>query len=449
MKRKQDDPQNDGDERVTPPTPANLSESPPQGTATDSSEPLAVEDTSRTTDTTPSEREAEAEAASSSRPRSNASGIISSLALVLALAAVLGVLWLWQGRGVDTGEADAVTSTLASLANDLDEAKQSLDDLRDEVAGLYGGDSDFDRELASLKEQVEDLNEDFERLPARVAEIETTMSSLQGISTGARENWWLAEAEYYMQIANAQLQLAGRPLLASEALRFADERVRQSGNPALTGVRRALSAELQALDAMVEPDVEGITMRLASLADAVSTLPIEEDVARAATGMPAMDPDAGPLDRTWASLKAAFGDVVSVRRTDEAVQPLLSPDARYFLRANLALQMQTARLAMLRGEQAVFEQSLADAEDWLREYFDRDSAAVQSALATVADIRNQYTTTDLPDISGSLRLLRQYRARAGDRQVTDNPVDAAADNAVNNLVESAVDDADGPDEMSQ
>ncbi|HEX7719926.1 MAG TPA: uroporphyrinogen-III C-methyltransferase, partial [Woeseiaceae bacterium] len=200
---------------------------------------------------------------------------------------------------------------------------------------------------------------------------------------------------------------------------------------------------------MVEPDVEGITMRLASLADAVSTLPIEEDVARAATGMPAIDPDAGPLDRTWASLKAAFGDVVSVRRTDEAVQPLLSPDARYFLRANLALQMQTARLAMLRGEQEVFEQSLTDAEDWLRQYYDRDSSAVQSALATITDIRNQYPSTDLPDISESLHLLRQYRALAGAGRPVDSPPDTAADNAVDSSVDSAVDNTDEPDDNSQ
>ncbi|MEX0975754.1 MAG: uroporphyrinogen-III C-methyltransferase [Woeseia sp.] len=442
MKRKQDDPQTAGDERETPSMAANPAESPIQETTTGSSGPIAAE-ASRETGTSSSEASGEAlgeaagDPATSPRTRSYAASIVAALALILALAAALGVAWLtWQGLSQGTEQA-ATNTTLTSLAGNLDEARQSLDDLQQEVADLDESDRDVDRELASLTEQVDGLNEDLESLPARVADLETTMASLQGISTGARENWWLAEAEYYMQIANAQLQLAGNPLLAAEALRFSDERVRQLGNPALTGVRRALSAELQALDAMVKPDVEGITMRLASLTDAISSLPIEENVAQDATGMPAIDPDAGPLDRTWASLKAAFGDVVSVRRSDEAVQPLLSPDARYFLRANLALQMQAARLALLRGEQSVFAQSLIDAEDWLREYYDRDSAAVQSALATIADIRDRYTTTDLPDISESLRLLRQYRARAG------------AGEAVNSAVDNTVENADGPDDNSQ
>ncbi len=443
MKRKQDDPQNAGDERESPPAPVNFSESPPQETAIDSSEPIAAEESSRATDTNPPD------AASSLPPRNYVASMIASLALLLAIAAVFGVAWLaWQGRGLGTEQADT-DATLSSMAVNVDAAMQSLDDLRNEVADLDANDDDTDRELASAKDRLEDLNEDLESIPARVADLETTMSSLQGISTGARENWWLAEAEYYMQLANAQLQLAGKPLLAREALRFADERVRQSGNPALTGVRRALSAELQALDAMAELDVAGITMRLASLADAVSNLPIDEDVVRAATDMPAIDPDAGPLDRTWASLKAAFGDVVSVRRTDEAVQPLLSPDARYFLRANLALQMQTARLALLRGEQSVFEQSLGDAEDWLREYYDRDSAAVQNALATITNIRNQYTTTDTPDISESLRLLRQHRALAGAGRSVDNAVDNTVDNAADSADDDAVDNANRPDDNSQ
>jgi uroporphyrin-3 C-methyltransferase len=341
----------------------------------------------------------------------------------VALAALLGVLYLaWQGRDIGTEQADT-GAAVASLSDNVDEALQSLADLREGIDNLDDSDADIERDLSSIERQIEDLRENYESVPARLAALETAMSSLQGISTGVRENWWLAEAEYYLQIANAQLQLAGNPRLASEALRFADERLRRLGNPALSDVRRALTGELQMLDAMETPDIEGITMRLASLADAVASLPIGDDVARAASDIPPVDPDAGPVDRAWASLKAAFGDVVSIRRTDEAVRPLLSPDARYFLRANLALQMQTARLALLRGEQTVFEQSLEDAEGWLRRYFDRDSAAVQSTLATLAEIRDEYTIGDPPDISESLRLLRQYRTMAGARE----PVDPALD----------------------
>ena len=121
-----------------------------------------------------------------------------------------------------------------------------------------------------------------------------------------------------------------------------------------------------------------------------------------------VDPELSGMDRALASLKRALGDVVSVRRTDEAAAPLTAPDAVYFLRANLALQLQAARLALLRSEKEIFDASLDDASDWLNRYYDTDSAPVQSALDTIAEIRDGTFSISPPDISESLRLLRQH-----------------------------------------
>jgi uroporphyrin-3 C-methyltransferase len=90
----------------------------------------------------------------------------------------------------------------------------------------------------------------------------------------------------------------------------------------------------------------------------------------------------------------------------------MTPDAVYFLRTNLTLQLQAARLALLRSEQAVFQQSLDDAAAWLDLYFDTGSAQVASALQTITEIRGGLTVLSTPDISESLRLLRQFNSIA-------------------------------------
>jgi uroporphyrin-3 C-methyltransferase len=87
----------------------------------------------------------------------------------------------------------------------------------------------------------------------------------------------------------------------------------------------------------------------------------------------------------------------------------VSPDAEYFLRNNIALQLQAARLALLRGEQAIFEQTLDDTSALLNTYFDSQSEQVAGALLTIAEIRRSVFTTAMPDVSGSLRLIRQFR----------------------------------------
>jgi uroporphyrin-3 C-methyltransferase len=226
----------------------------------------------------------------------------------------------------------------------------------------------------------------------------------------------LAEAEYYMQIANAQLQLGNNPRLAMLALEMADERVVQMANPALTDVRRALADELAALEAMEKPDLQGATLTLASLARVVDSLPLRVAGSTMGRGESTSDEELGATGRAWASVKDAMSGLVKVTPPDEETRALLTPDAARLIRSNLALQLQAARLALLRGEQAIFEQSLEDADALLEQYFDSGSAQVASARDTIAEIRDSMVAVAAPDISDSLRLIRQFRVLSENAQ---------------------------------
>jgi len=342
------------------------------------------------------------------RQRRGSVGFVGWLALVLSLGALTGTAYLvldnWRARNT-VEKSDAA---LASMTGTLNATRDSLNTLGQRLDSLAARDVASVTELQSLERRLNERVQGFESLPGRISNLEGSISSLQGISTGVRDAWLLAETEYYMQIANAQLQLAGNPYLASLALSFADERLLQLADPALTEVRRALSDELRAIEIMEKPDIEGVTLTLASLAGVVDSLPLRQEVDVPDEATDEIDQNLSGIDRAFASLKRTVRDIVSVRRTDEATEPLIAPDAVYFLRANLGLQLQAARLALLRSEKEIFEQSLDDASDWLSRYYDTESAPVQSALATIAEIRNGLFSVSPPDISESLRLLRQH-----------------------------------------
>jgi uroporphyrin-3 C-methyltransferase len=268
---------------------------------------------------------------------------------------------------------------------------------------------DYSGDIAAVRSDVEDQIRLLNSLPSRMTSLESSVASLAGISAGARETFLLAEAEYYLQIGNAQLQLANNPRLASLALGMADERVTQLSDPALTAVRRAISDELAALEVMDKPDLEGATLTLASLARVVESLPLASS--RGADEESTSDEsEQSGFDRAWGSVTDAMSGLVKVTPPDEAKLALVSPDAEYFLRNNIALQLQSARLALLRGEQSIFEQTLDDTSALLDAYFDKSSPQVESAQLTIAEIRSDVFTTSAPDISESLRLLRDYRS---------------------------------------
>ena len=356
--------------------------------------------------------------------------ILSFLALVAALVAVGGVALQQLRSPEETPESDAATvETVTALENSaaenaaavrelrsaLEPLRQSLATVEQRVAGLAADDGVAAADIDAIERRLDQQLTAIESVPARVASMERAMSTLRGMSTGARDAWLLAQAEYFLQVANTELELARNPGIAEKALQMADERLLSLGDPGLTDVRRALSAELRALEALDVPDIAGTALTLASLSRVVDTLPIRRQLLTKLPEDGAEADDTGiselsGADRALATLREAFNGIVSVRRTDEEAEPLIAPEAIYFLRANLALQLQAARLALLRGEQALFEQSLDDAESWLREYYDNESTPVRSALATIGDIRDATVAASLPDISESLRLLRQYIA---------------------------------------
>ncbi len=298
---------------------------------------------------------------------------------------------------------------LADLRNRIASSSESLSTLDAALAELEARDGAIVAAMESLQADVEQRLQLMDSLAPRMSTLEKSLSALQGISADTRNTWLVKEAEYYMQIANAQLQLAGDPYLAGLALGMADERVAELADPALTDVRRALADELAALEGMAKPDIEGVTLKLASLVKVVEAIPLRDVATDAEEEAPEPDDESSGVGRAWSSVKGAFGSLIRHSKPGDSALPLMTPEAEYFLRSNLALQLQSARLALLQGEQAVFEQSLDDALAWLGDYFDVESTQVAGAINTISEIRDASVAVAKPDISQSLRLLRQYQ----------------------------------------
>jgi len=346
------------------------------------------------------------------KPAKRCTSPVSWLALFLSFLtlAAVGYMVMEDRRTQEATEAGG--DSLAQLSGRVDESRQSLSELDRNLTDLASSDESMRSRVESLQQSIEERVRLLDTLPLRMSNLENSVAALQGVSAGARDTWLLAEAEYYMQIANAQLQLGNNPHLATLALGMADERVVQMANPALTDVRRAIADELAALEVMNKPDIEGVSLTLASLSRVVESLPLQSVDQGAADDEQGMDPELSGTARAWASVKGAVSGLVKVTPPDEAARALLTPDTAQLIRANLALQLQAARLALLRGEQAIFEQSLDDADALLEHYFDTSKAPVDSARQTIAEIRDGMFAVTPPDISESLRLIRQFRVLA-------------------------------------
>ncbi len=336
------------------------------------------------------------------RPRARGAYLLSSIALICAIAAVgaAGYLW-WEYRvfSVDLDQADADTVVW------IQELRATLADLDDELAGVAAENAETRGATANLGERVN-------AIPGRLLDIEERLNATQGVSVDARRRWLRAEAEYYLTVANAELNLAGRWESAESALVLADQKLLELANPGLAGVRERISAELSALRSVSLPDVEGHSFSLSRLAEAGRDLPMRA----AAPGVFSSDGEAPGAEttgfaRVWESLKSAIAGMVRVERREDPVDRNLSAEEQAFVRQQLELELGLARLALVSGQVELFSQSLTKAIELLERHFDTTEVAVESSLALLVEMADLEIAPIRPDISGSLTLLRSFADR--------------------------------------
>ena len=328
--------------------------------------------------------------------------LVALLALLLAAAASGAAAWIWL-KGAPGQQANQAL----------------LKDLNSRLEGSIAADlKKLAAQQSTSVKQGDALGERLTAVEAATRRQEASAAELADLVQGGRLAWRLAEVEHLLGLANDRILLARDVPGAIAALEAADERLGRLSEPRLMGVRRQIVEDIAALRAVPEPDRAGIALRLSSLIERVPSLPLrhrvpgsfespEEAIQAASTG--AED----RWQRALATLREAWRGLVHIRHTEQRIEPLLPPDQEFFLRQNLILKLEAAYLALMQGDSTKYQQSMKRAIVWLADFYDRDEAVVSSAIEQLSEVAKAELAMPLPDLSGSLELLRRYQAGPG------------------------------------
>ncbi len=349
--------------------------------------------------------------------------LISIIALVLVL---LLVLWNWQQW------------------NNNQTSQQVLKDLQQETAQL---DSRYGERGSQQAQRLQSLTDAVaaqrELIATQQRQIDHNATTLLEAGNRTRTDWLLAEAEYLLRVANQRLLIEKDIKGAASALQAADDVLAESDDIGVYPVRQQLAREMLALKSIVAVDRTGLYLQLEAVIDSIHQLTNQALIHENAPGFmlsaDASDVDAGEPNmavRAWQSFTRTLKQVVVVRRLDEQVKPLLSPDQSAYARLNLQLMLEEAELAVLRGNQALYQKSLEKARTTVQEWYNADNARVGALADTLGELASRNVDPELPDISRSLGLLKQRVAgrganNNGDQDASANSNDQNGDAPVN------------------
>lgn len=330
-----------------------------------------------------------------------AAPFLAQLALISAVLIAAGLFYLWMEQ------QDHVQTTQRSLA--------------ELGSGLESNQKTQQQALAQQQHALQTLQEQHNNLAESFASLLKTSSHL-------RNDWLMTEAEYLIKLANHRLLLERDVNTAIVAMQSADQRLRDVADPGLLKIRKQIAEDINALRAVPQPDLSGMSFTLSALGSDVDQMPLAT-------------PDPASIEKRtqarekqtiddWRELPAAvwrdIKSLVIIRHHDDPVQPLLSPEQHFFLTQNLRLQLEQARLALLNGHDKVFKERLQQARDWIDSYFDKNDSLTQHVMQQLAELAARDIKPDLPDVSATYLALHDFRSGITGPAATDKPAEAPA-----------------------
>lgn len=258
----------------------------------------------------------------------------------------------------------------------------------------------------------EDQQTQLDALTGKHNDLKRSFAELLKSSGHLKNDWLLAEAEYLVKLANHRIVLEKDITTAIAAMENADERLRAVADPALLEVRKVLLEQTQALRAIEQPDITGMALQISALKKQIPQLAMKTPDPATVQQRTKQASKASRVE-SWDQLpKAMWEDLkslITIRDHSQAVQPLIPPGQHYFLTQNLNLQLEQARIALLKGNNNLYTDSLKTATQWIEKHFDMEQKTTQSLLAGIKALSGKNISPTVPDISRSYKVLQQYR----------------------------------------
>lgn len=299
------------------------------------------------------------------------------------------------------------------------DAHQSLNDMQQQlakkIAEMDGTSKANQLLLNHSQEEVRQLSGKLLAMETRYAEAQNQRAALETLYndlSSSRDETALAEVEQLLMIASQQLQLSANVKTALIALQSADARLERMNRINLEPVRKSIGRDIERLRASPDVDLPSMGYALDRMIEGVDNLPLvaqpTHTVKKSKVGEVAEAQDSvwrKLLREVWQEVR----QLIRVEDTRKASLPLLPPEQEFFLRENLKLHLLTARLALLSRDEKNFKQEMGMVQRWSNQHFDTNRVETQDWLNVQGKLAAKTLHIELPDLSPSLQLVRDYR----------------------------------------
>lgn len=327
------------------------------------------------------------------------------------------------------GESDVIKSEI-KLVREAQTTHQTT--LEQHKTGIQTQWQEQQNRLAALDTQIKNLKLSHSGIADNLETVKTVAA--QG---GDLNAFPLAEVDYLLRLADAKLKLERNVPTARLALDVAQQRLKAVNERSLDAVQTMLAEAIASLRGVQLPDLVALAHKLAEMEKEVGGLPVKIDsgtpdvknrVKPAATVAVSTDAQRSWWDRSTEAVWNQFKDIVVIRRVRSEAPPLIAMEEEFFLRQNLRLELESMRMALLRGDAQSYQDSYSLVRQWTETYFDVQNAGVMAFLSQLQALQTVQFNPYIPDLAGLNKAFNEALTRRQPvRAVLKTPAAATSD----------------------
>jgi uroporphyrin-3 C-methyltransferase len=307
-----------------------------------------------------------------------------------------------------------------------------------ESAQLRQLSSDTATQLNAAQARVTALEQRVSELNLQRTQLEELMLSV----SRSRDDTLVQDLISSLRFAAQQSQLTGTTQPNIAALQAGIERIENAANPRLSGVRDAMRQDLTTLQGAANSDVSVIVRQLAVLSREIDNLqmrdtapppvvqpgPADKTVTSTGVASPdaATDQPSGLIaraqvalttawDQVWSFAKNQGQDLIRIRAAQPSDDLMVTPEAAVLVKANLKLQLLTARVALMSGQKATAAEDIAAVLQNVARLTDPMSAPVQRTVDGLQKAQAAIAALYVPSPQASLAALTALAVNAPGR----------------------------------
>lgn len=254
-------------------------------------------------------------------------------------------------------------------------------------------------------------------LRSDIANLQATQDQQQGdlekINNTASAAWNIEQAKYLVHLANYQLEYQHNVDMATTLLHVAKDKLFDINSKQQKKLRLILSNNIKQLNQTPRIDAQLIYNQLSKLSKMTQALHIADNtkpmpVSKKTTDkQPSNDQKESSWKRGLDKTLSALSKMVIIERNNNQVAPLLSPNQVELARYQLQLLITQAQSALLTRQQLIYENSLSQAQDLLKQNFSHNVTQTKDINARITKLKGININPKLPNLEKTLEAFNQ------------------------------------------